>query len=80
MLQEVGAQMRYRIWFNRQADPKEAWVVQELGKAVLYTGPGVTILVHCETKLDMSQTPQGWMECSGQLARDGATNFITIRP
>lgn len=98
MLQEVGEEMktyplewteegipsvRYRVWFNRVADPKEAWVVQELvgeKKVNLFTAPGVNIAVPSETKLDMTQTPQGWLECAGAISRDGGTNFINIRP
>jgi hypothetical protein len=80
-VEEGGIVLRYRVWFNRVADPENAWVVQELAdkRATLFTGPGVKILGSCETKLDMSQTPQGWLECAGQLSRDGTSNFMVIR-
>lgn len=71
--------MRIRVWFNvGEKDPAKVWVVQEEDKTI-YTAPAVEFLGACDTRYSAGGIPQGWLECSGWMSRDGATNAIVIR-
>lgn len=76
--------MIFRIWFNKNAKPAEAWVVQQQ-KTKDYPGRdflapavevrGVTRFVEAAP----GQTPGGWAEADGAISVDGSTNLLTIR-